>query len=89
MQNDNGEPQQAESFVILRERLGRRVREVWITWAKEQPNPKPSWLTPWEELPEPDKEVDRRIGTAIWGDCIFEYSEAIANQIIKEAQKAT
>jgi hypothetical protein len=72
------------SEVILRERLGMRVREVWIHWAKEQPNPKPSWLVPWEALSEPDKEVDRRIGTAIWGDCIFAHSEAIANQMVKE-----
>lgn len=45
--------------------LGRKVREIWIVWAKEQPNPKLSWLKPWEELSEPDKEVDRRIGMQI------------------------
>jgi hypothetical protein len=45
-----------------REALGRTVREEWIAWAKEQPDPKPSWLVPWEGLSEPDKEVDRRIG---------------------------
>lgn len=45
-----------------REALGRLVREVWIAWAREQPNPKPSWLVPWEGLSEPDREVDRRIG---------------------------
>lgn len=48
-----------------REFLGAVVRRVWIEWAKEQPNPKPHWLTPWSELAEPDKEVDRRIGEAI------------------------
>lgn len=48
-----------------REALGRRVREVWIAWAKEQPNPKPSWLVPWEGLSELDREVDRRIGETI------------------------
>lgn len=53
-----------------REQLGRRVREVWIAWAREQPNPKPSWLVPWEGLSEPDKEVDRRIGAAIWCDAM-------------------
>ena len=42
--------------------LGRAVRDEWIKWAKEQPNPKPSWLLPWEELTEPEREVDRRIG---------------------------
>jgi hypothetical protein len=49
-----------------RERLGRIVRKVWVDWAKEQPNPKPSWLQPWEELSEPDREVDRRIGERLY-----------------------
>lgn len=46
--------------------LGRRVREVWVAWAKTQPDPKPHWLTPWDELAEPDKEVDRLIGAALY-----------------------
>lgn len=45
--------------------LGRLVRSVWIEWAKEQPNPKPSWLVPWEELPPEQQEVDRRIGLKV------------------------
>ena len=48
-----------------REQLGRLVREEWIDWAREQPNPKPSWLVPWEELSETDREVDRRIGARL------------------------
>jgi hypothetical protein len=44
------------------DKLGKAVRDEWIKWAKEQPNPKPSWLVPWEELSEPEREVDRRIG---------------------------
>lgn len=51
-----------ETKMSNREELGRLVREVWIEWAREQPNPKPSWLVPWEDLSEPDREVDRRIG---------------------------
>ncbi len=47
------------------EELGRLVRDTWIVWAREQPNPKPSWLVPWEGLGEPDRDVDRRIGAAI------------------------
>jgi hypothetical protein len=46
----------------LKERVGKFVREIWVEWAQEQPDPKPSWLKPWEELTEPEKEVDRRIG---------------------------
>jgi len=45
--------------------LGRIVREAWVAWASEQPEPKPSWLVPWDELSESDKEADRRIGEAV------------------------
>jgi hypothetical protein len=51
-----------------RDSLGRRVREVWVEWARHQPAPKSSWLSSYDELAEPDKEVDRRIGAALWGD---------------------
>lgn len=54
----------------LRERLGRRVREVWIKWAERQPNPKPSWLVPYDELPPEDQDADECIGMAIWADCV-------------------
>jgi len=49
-----------------REDLGRKVREIWIEWAKEQENPKESWLVGWDALGESDKEVDRRIGEGIF-----------------------
>jgi hypothetical protein len=55
----------APSPAVDREALGREVRRVWIAWAREQPNRKLSWLTPWEELAEPDREVDRRIGETL------------------------
>lgn len=55
----------AEVRPVDREALGRRVREVWIEWAREQTNPKPSWLVPWEGLSEPDREVDSRIGETL------------------------
>lgn len=48
-----------------REFLGRQVRKVWVTWAYAQPVRKPHWLTPWEDLSENDREVDRRIGEHI------------------------
>jgi hypothetical protein len=50
-----------------REALGRRVREVWVEWAQEQAEPKPSWLVPWDELGPADREVDMRIGEALAG----------------------
>lgn len=54
------------STIDGRDVLGQRVREVWVEWAREQPNPKPSWLLPWEQLSEPDREVDRRIGETLF-----------------------
>ena len=49
-----------------RELLGRMVREAWVAWAKTQPNAKESWLVPWENLDEAQKEADRCIGDAVW-----------------------
>ena len=50
---------------IDRETLGRFVREAWVRWAEKQPNPKPNWLIPYDDLAEPDKEADRQIGEAV------------------------
>lgn len=50
---------------MTRDELGRVVRQAWVAWAREQFNPKESWLAPWEELPEVDREADRRIGEAV------------------------
>jgi hypothetical protein len=49
----------------MREFYGRLVRECWIARARQHPNPKPSWLVPWEELDEWDRETDRCIGEAV------------------------
>ena len=77
-----------------REFYGQIVRLVWIEWAKEQPNPKPSWLVPWGDLPEPDKEVDRRIGARIvevskprWHDAITEAVAAERAKLNREHAK--
>ncbi|CAE6899715.1 hypothetical protein [Paraburkholderia domus] len=51
--------------VISRDFLGQIVREAWVKWAKQQPNPKPSWLAQYAELSEADKEADRQIGEAV------------------------
>lgn len=72
------EQQEAGKFVKVgakekREILGMMVRVAWVNWAKEQPNPKPSWLVPWAELSEDMKEADRRIGdnfAGYFGDII-------------------
>jgi hypothetical protein len=49
-----------------REALGRRVREVWVACAPEGPDLKPSHLVPWDELDDWNREVDMRIGDALW-----------------------
>ncbi len=54
-----------------REFLGKLVRTAWIEWATEQSHPKPSWLVPWEKLPEKDKEADRRIGEYVASKCVI------------------
>ena len=50
----------------MRDSLGRRVREVWIHWASQQNSPKSSWLVPWDQLSESEREVDRQIGESLW-----------------------
>jgi hypothetical protein len=45
-----------------RDALGRMVRQAWVSWANAQPNPKPGWLLPYDQLSESDKEADRKIG---------------------------
>lgn len=47
------------------EGYGPLVRKVFSAWARVQPNPKPSWLTPWNGLTDPEREVDILIGDAV------------------------
>lgn len=54
-----------EGALVDRDALARVVREAWVKWARTQPNPKPSWLVPYDDLSEPDKEADRQIGEAV------------------------
>ena len=45
--------------------LGEVVREAWIGRAVEQPEIKPSWLVPYQDLSQPDKDADIAIGKAV------------------------
>jgi len=36
-----------------------------VRWASSQPNPKASWLVPWEDLPESGREAVMQIGEAV------------------------
>jgi hypothetical protein len=51
---------------VTREQLGREVRRVWTGWAECQPDPKPSWLVPFDELTAADQEADMRIGQVLF-----------------------
>jgi hypothetical protein len=44
---------------------GRLVRRNFVRWAREQRNPKPSWLLKWDEIDDDQREVDMRIGEAV------------------------
>lgn len=79
---DGGRP-----LPIDRETLGRMVREAWVRWAKTQPNPKPSWLVPYDDLSEPDKEADRQIGETIarW-TLVFDAARFACEEMIAESQ---
>lgn len=67
--------------VDAREAGGRLVREVWIEWAREQPNPKASWLAPWEGLSEPDREVDRRIAERVAAEARRAERRAVGDEL--------
>lgn len=58
---------------MTRDDLGKAVRDGWVKWAKTQPDPKSSWLVPWEDLNETDREADRCIG-----DGLVAYLSAVA-----------
>jgi hypothetical protein len=51
---------------VTREELGAKVRDWWIRWALTQPDPKPSWLVPFEALSPADREADMMIGEELF-----------------------
>lgn len=55
----------SRALPIKRDELGRMVREAWLRWAETQTNSKPSWLVPYEDLDDQDKEADQQIGETI------------------------
>lgn len=66
---------------MSRDELGQLVRAVWIRWAKQQTDPKPSWLVPWADLGESDREVDRQIG-----ESVFRFALLVAAHALKNVQ---
>lgn len=67
-----------------RDVLGRVVRKAWMEWAEQQPNPKSSWLVPYEELDEPDKEADRLIG-----ERVAQYVKIVLKVQLRELEQLT
>jgi hypothetical protein len=59
-------PDEASQAEFFRGTLGRLVRSTWVAYCMEIGDTKPSHLAPWEELPEPDREADRRIGESVY-----------------------
>jgi hypothetical protein len=51
------------------------VRDTWVAWAREQPDPKPSWLVPWDDLDDGQRAVDVMIGRELFN---FGLTTAIA-----------
>jgi hypothetical protein len=49
----------------MAEAWGDLVREVWVEWAREQPDCKPSWIEPWATLEARQRDIDTRIATAV------------------------
>jgi hypothetical protein len=47
------------------EEIGKLVRDVWVQFCIEKGVNKESHLTPWDDLSDSDKEVDKRIEIAI------------------------
>ena len=52
---------------LTRDWLGEQVRIAWVAWAREQPFIKPSWLVPWKDLGQMDREADMLIGVRLFG----------------------
>lgn len=70
-----------------RDDLGRKVREAWVHWARQQPNSKPSWLVPYDDLSEADKEADRQIGEALTAE-LYELGEGLEKWGDEQAARA-
>jgi hypothetical protein len=52
-------------MIVSADHWGRIAREARVRWARKQPDPKPAWLVPYDELSEADKDADRMIGCAV------------------------
>jgi hypothetical protein len=75
-----------------RANLGRLVRETWVTWAKRQRRPKPSWLIGWDYLDADQREVDMLIGEAVAEserERVLRHLTAFADELAAEHEPPT
>lgn len=56
------------------EKLGEIVRLSWTESKREEENPKPEHLLPYQQLDPWNQEIDRRIGVAVANFALEEYS---------------
>lgn len=87
----HGEVREVFSAPLLfteRDEYGKLVREAWVQWAEQQPNPKASWLVAWEELSEADKEADRCIGEALFNHFATTIREIVQTTGVDNIQEA-
>lgn len=52
----------ARKLPFDRDVLGRMTREAWVRWAESHQQPSASWLVPYENLDETEKEANRQMG---------------------------
>jgi hypothetical protein len=60
-----------------RETWGRVVRAIWVDWALEQEDPKPSWTAGWDDIDDGQREADMRIGSGIAAQAVAGERERI------------
>lgn len=51
---------------VTREELGRKVREQWIAWARQQQSPRETWTIPYDHLHPDIREAACRVGEELF-----------------------
>jgi hypothetical protein len=61
---------------------GRVVGDALNRWGRRQPDPRPAWLVPWDDLTEQDKDADRTVGCAVAARAQREAHDALVPVIL-------
>lgn len=81
-EGEGGERDRQLPIMYNREDGGRLLRYYWEERARTHPHPKESWLIPWPELGEWDKETDRYL----WDHLVAPYVSTIS-ELIEQNQR--